>query len=118
MPIEKHSTPYYKFSIDLEKDLVIGNFSLDKLNQKQAPSKYYSAFIETISRSLQQEIINIIEVSSNNLTVAQCLNLFKLENAQELQTFVNDQAKLAFVNLIFYKENRKEGLLGIMMEIL
>lgn len=55
IPVEKHSNPYFEFSITLERDLTVGNYTGAVATHSNAPSKYYAGFLERISETIREE---------------------------------------------------------------
>lgn len=53
--MEKHSIPYFEFSITLERDLTVGNYTGAVATHSNAPSKYYAGFLERISETIREE---------------------------------------------------------------
>lgn len=55
MPIEKHTLDLFSYSINLERDLTIGNYTLILEREQKSPSPYFGLFLDRISETIRLE---------------------------------------------------------------
>ena len=89
IPAEKHKDPLYSFTITLERDITIGNYTRAVANHQQPPSPYFSGFLDRVADTVRNEILLSIENSAEAISARDAQRLFRLEGPSQLQTFLD-----------------------------
>ena len=94
IPVEDHSDPYISVPVNLETHFVDGNYSKVLATKKSAQRDEYSFFIDKFIDAVRVELARSAEVSYKSLSISEAIEIFMLNNEEELVNLVNNQAEI------------------------